>query len=92
MKLRYSAYQWGSRAATVAAYQPADYDRIFQHNYSHVPTDHPVVLLVYLARIQELGIIKLQDSSGGNVVNFIHQNCSVRIPFRTILAINIYKL
>ena len=41
--------------------------------------------------MQELGKIKLQDSSGGNVENFIHKIFSGGIPFCTILAINIHN-
>ena len=40
-------------------------------------------------RLQELGKIKLQDSSGGNFDNFIHKEFSGRIPFCTTLAIDI---
>ena len=39
--------------------------------------------------MQDLGKIKLRDSSGGNVNNFIHKTFSGIIPFRTILAYNI---
>ena len=39
--------------------------------------------------MQELGKIKLQDSSGGNFDNFIYKEFSGRISFWTILAINI---
>ena len=35
---------------------------------------------------QELGIIKHQDSSGGNVDNFIHKKFSGRIPFCTMYS------
>ena len=39
--------------------------------------------------MQELGKIKLQDSSGGNVENFIHKDFSDTNPYYTNLTINV---
>ena len=48
-----------------------------------------IAQLLFSSRLQKLGKIELQDSSGGNFDNLIHMEFSDTIPFCTTLALNI---